>query len=404
MKIMNNKFLINSFGTRNVFVAIDPAIAAHLNIPVTLQAQTERSKKEGIEPWSTKTKMLVGLGVIAAIAISFTVWKIGAEYLNSVAPKTRRIMLGTVYDNQGNLFRDAVTEQVNANHAEYAKRWGLDHRVMNGNLVANKCRDPKQSMKLTDCSPYWNKIEALRQWFKEPGTAGVEEWRILADDDMVITNFQIDPNHGIDALRGGVDASVIITRDTLNWQRWRGLAGRDPKFSVNTGLVILRKDVEAEAFVQKIWQHRHDVVDLNNSWCPNLGTCRNQDSLHEQEATAKVLHDHPQWIDRVVAIVKQRDPNSSTRSAIALNTFARSGRFVRKEAGWSSAPFSYDSADNAENADGSWRVGDWMGQPAGVPLLGKEWPKGNSPIPKPPYQYEPVRLNRIKRLIQSIVF
>ncbi len=271
------------------------------------------------------------------------------------AQKTRHITFGTTYI-AGNLDRDALSKLVSDNQQKYAKYWSLDGKVVTENLLQGQCQG------LT-CVPYWNKVAVLKTWLEQP-SSGKEEWYVLADDDMPITNMNINPYEAIDLLREGDDASIIIARDVVQW------TGGNRDRSVNTGVLIVRKDQNSKEFIEELWNKRNDVAS-DSPHCQTLGTCKTQDVLHEQEAFARVLSENPSFLNRIVKVVNYR--NQYQGREIALNTFRRHGCFIRTQDGWKDNEFSYK-----DPADGAWREGDWMGQTAGVPIIGKECTTGVS--------------------------
>ncbi|MBX7065602.1 MAG: hypothetical protein K1X28_00075 [Parachlamydiales bacterium] len=322
------------------------------------------------------------------------------------APKhysSREITFGAVYDNSKDPNREHISAFVNQNHARYAKKWGLKHEVVAKNLVAGRCKTG--SGETTDCAAYWNKMQMLREWLAEPEKPGVEEWRIYADDDMLVTNMGIDPSKAIDALRGRDDTSFIVAEDVIDWQRWF-FEHPQPHKAVNTGLLIVRKDDHSRKFVEEVWAQRHRPVTSPMTNCENIGTCKFQDrSMQEQEAMAIVLRNRPSFHGNVVTVVPPRDTNSPTRSHLALNTFYRDGCFKQKD-----KIFSFRAMDQAENPQGAFQKGDWMTQTAGVPVWGKDIPfttflfsDQSLCMDKPEVQEGPVRLNKLKDLSLQVV-
>ena len=276
----------------------------------------------------------------------------------ATAKKTRNIIFGTTYVSN-NPDRDALSQLVSANQQRYAKIWDLEGRVVTDNLLKGKCNLPSGST--ADCVPYWNKVELIRNWLNEPNNAK-EEWYILADDDMPVTNMNVDPYEALDLLRKGQDASIIIVRDVVNWKG-------DKDLSVNTGLFMVRKDMESKKFFEKLWVKRNDPTsNPSSSICPTLGTCKNQEVLHEQEGFARVLSNSRSLLEGTVAVIDPRDLYQEKE--IALNTFKREGCFIRVQEGWSENSISY--SHDASNPNGAWQPGDWMGQTAGVPIKGKD--------------------------------
>lgn len=123
----------------------------------------------------------------------------------------RHITFGSTYIG-GNPERDRMSKMVDVNQKEYADRWGLDYQTVTESKLKNQCAVRGKSV---DCSPYWNKIKVLKDWLDEPSTAskGKEEWRFMLDDDMVVTNMNIDPLAAIPQLQGNTDTSFLVASD-----------------------------------------------------------------------------------------------------------------------------------------------------------------------------------------------
>lgn len=296
----------------------------------------------------------------------------------------RHITFGTTY-LKGNALRDEMSELVNANQGQYAEKWGLTHRVVTDNLLKKQCTVEGERV---DCSPYWNKIAVLKGWLESPAAAkGKEEWYVLADDDMAVTNMKIDPFKAIDTLRRGKDTSVIIAEDPIPYDgnKWS---------SINTGLLFVRKDETARNLINRIWEWRDMPSHSPSTICPTLGYCGQQRSLHEQEALSNILRWDPSLIGRVISVVPPRDTYEGTE--IALNTFERSGSFIRKEPGWETD--CYDFSGDFDHLDGMWRPGDWMGQTTGVPVWG--WYCSDKLNGLPP---APIRKNKLVRMISQVI-
>lgn len=296
----------------------------------------------------------------------------------------RHIVFGTTYleDNQ---MRDKLSQMVDKTHREYAQKWNLEHQVVTKSLLKNRCARSVQDSSEVDCVPYWNKIAVICDWLKQENTFG-EEWRIIADDDMPVTNMNIDPTRAIDLLRRGKDTSVIVVRDIQVWTN-------DPKTAVNTGLLFVRKDAASRKFFDAIWERRNSQ-GTGHSHCRTLGTCHNQDTLHEQQAMASVLSEDKSLLDSVVTIVMPRDRYQGEE--IALNTFERSGCFIRDQEGWDSRSYNFNTDDSYP--EGAWRKGDWMGQTAGVPIQG--WYCEDIYNGKPS---GPIRENKLRSMIEKTI-
>lgn len=302
----------------------------------------------------------------------------------SADQQERHITFGTTYIN-GNALRDEMSKLVDANQAEYAERWGMTHRVVTDNLLKKQCTvDDKK----VDCSVYWNKIAVLKGWLEDTSSPkGKEEWYVIADDDMAVTNMRIDPYKAIDALRRGKDTSVIVAEDVFPYDGNR-------KTSINTGLLFVRKDDAARKLIESIWESRNSNSNRPTTICPTLGYCGQQQSLHEQEALSRILKNDPSLIGRVISVVPPRDTYEGQE--LAINTFERSGSFIRKEPGWETECFNYDGLDNGY-PKGAWRIGDWLAQTAGVPLWG--WFCSDKENGLPP---GPIRKDKLVNMISHV--
>ncbi len=310
----------------------------------------------------------------------------------------RRITIGTTYIG-GNPERDELSKIVTETHTEYATMWGLSQEVEDKNLLKYACTVNNRSV---DCEAYWNKIAVLRRWLyngNPPDSYRLkykpwsnkhspnDEWYIMVDDDMPVTNMGIDPYKAIEQLRGYADTSIIIALDVINWNG-------DYQTAINTGLMIVRKDDASREFFDELWEERNTLVNNAPSYCPTLGVCQRQHTLHEQQGFANLLQRDRNLIGTVVSVVKPRESNSySDRSHIALNTFHRAGCFYRDQGNWVTNRFAYNDPES-----GHWRPGDWMGQTAGVPLIG--WWCGDWDAGRPK---GPIRLDMIKQMTSQIV-
>ncbi len=298
------------------------------------------------------------------------------------------IIFGSTYVG-GNPLRDDLSKLVDKTHQEYAKRWGITHRVVDKSLLKNECY---VGTKTQDCVPYWNKIAVLRNWLNEPAKGSKQEWYILADDDMPATDMTINPSEAIDMLRKGKDTSVIVARDV---QVWNG----DKRSAVNTGLLFVRKDEQSRQFIEEVWRKRNTPTSGKSQVCPTLGTCVNQETLHEQEAMSYVIKQDYSLLDRVLTVVMPRDKyrdKDGKMKELAVNTFHRGGCFRRDQKHWGSETFSYDG--DASYPEGAWRKGDWLGQTAGVPING--WYCADYRANKPA---GPLRLDKLNEMISQTV-
>jgi hypothetical protein len=299
------------------------------------------------------------------------------------AKKNRRITFGTTYI-AGNAYRDSLSKLVSENQQFFARLWDLDGRVVTENLLKNRCA-PFENIFSTfkDCVPYWNKIAVLLKWLEEKPIPGKEEWYIIADDDMPVTNMNFNPYEAIDLIRRGKDSSIVIVRDVADWRGHKDL-------SVNTGLLIVRKDANSKKFIEKVWKKRNESSRIGKSDCPTLGTCIGQDVLHEQEAFARVIEENRSCLDKTVSIIAPRDFYKGKE--IALNTFNRHGSFSVN----GGICFNYDDSDRAY-PKGAFRKGDAMGQTAGVPVRGNDCASFS-------FGDQPLREKKLKNMLSNVIF
>ncbi|MBX7065601.1 MAG: hypothetical protein K1X28_00070 [Parachlamydiales bacterium] len=324
----------------------------------------------------------------------------------------REITIGSAHFNEGDPARDDYATGVDASHKAYAEKWNLKHTVIQDPaLIKDQCSDPRGILgflgfKKGDCSPYWLKIAAIKQWLDSPKNPNVqEEWRLLIDDDMPITNRNIDPNEAINALRQGNDASVIVAKDPYDWTKLFMRQPTDPKIAVNTGVFLVRKDDQARDFFNRVWDTRNTIHHLLNPYCPSLGMCKNQDALHEQQGAAMVLQDQPALMGRVVSIVPPRDEQSATRAHIALNTYHGHNNecFLRMKEGFSDKTYIHNLPKY--NPSVVWRKGDWMGQVAALPVIGKQLPIDSQGkcVDLPEIQPSPIKSIKVNEMISQTV-
>lgn len=329
---------------------------------------------------------------------------------NPSAQSKRSITIASAYSNDGDPVRNRYAKLVEDNHREYANRYCSKYEVNNNaDLLRNQCKDPRSlfgmlGLKWKDCSPYWLKVPTIIEFLKKPQNPDFEkEELIFLDDDMVVTNHDKSPAEVIDSLHEGTNESVILIKDPSLWADWRLPKPNHPDISINGGLWIVRKDPKALEFMEKVWETRQDTNNLTNKYCPTLGLCFNQDALHEQEGTGKVLKKQPELIGSSVKIVPIRDETSPTRAHVALNSFYGHDNecYQRVRDGWPSAPYTHNLS---HNPTAKWKPGDFTGQVAAIPVEGYQLPvingvcvdsKKNTPV-------EEVRYNKINELLKQV--
>jgi len=339
---------------------------------------------EDVRKGEKKEGSLKIAGATALFASALMVYAYFPTAIESLPERDKHIVFGTTYLNGGNPTRNAVSELSVKNHEVYSKEWGLEHHAELENLLEGECTNPI-SNKSEECVPYWNKIKMLKNWLEEPKVfPDKEEWRIYLDDDMPVTNMKINPYKAIDQLREGKDSSMIIATDIQPWDKGNVYT------SVNTGVLIARKDQAALDLITSVWEKRNTIFDLEDPECPTYGLCKQQKVFHEQQAFSDVLHEISPSLKKTISVVLPRDSWSVQRRQIALNTMFRKGCFEKK--GHPYAINYYE--DDSKNPDGIWQRGDWMAQVSGVPIMGNYcWED----------QERPLRKELLEKLLTNVV-
>ncbi len=306
------------------------------------------------------------------------------ELEEEITSDERHLTIGSTYVG-GNPLRDGLSQMVDKTHEEYARTWNAKHIVVTENLLKLQCDKSYIDPSRVDCVPYWNKVAVLREWLSKPqNNFYKEEWRWMLDDDAPVTDMTVNPREAIDLMRRGKDTSIIVAADV---QVWNG----DSRSAINTGILIVRKDEASRNFIEKLWNKRNAHARYSEN-CRTLGTCQNQDVLHEQQGMADLIEEDYSLLDRVITVVKPRDTYAGGRK-LAFNVFERSGCFVQNKAGWEGNEIDYQDPEN-----GVWKPGDWIGQTAGVPVDG--WYCGDKKAGKPS---GPIREGKLKRMIAATV-
>lgn len=331
-------------------------------------------------------------------------WKaVFVEELQPICPLPSRtekiITLATTY-LKGNPDRDELSQLVVDNHANYTKTWNVTQLVETNSLVRDQCtirsvighqENGKQIIEnvKTDCEPHFNKIAVILRWLRSPRTTEPkEEWLMMLDDDMPITNSSINPYRLIDAVREGKNTSVVIAKDLNHYHQG------DSTFSVNTGFMAVRKDEVSLAVFEDIWRQRDRRSNARAGYyrdiCPTLGVCKEQADFHEQRAFANLLFETPQFLwSQFISVIdpRERSPNSM-RSDIAINTYSREDCYQRPTiSGFYQIDFSTDPKD--------WRFapGDFATQ-CTLPTIGRKCEST---------EVQPLRLMCIKDLLAQAV-
>jgi hypothetical protein len=299
--------------------------------------------------------------------------------------KKKEIQIATVFDNSNNPLRQEIGKKVVANHDQYAANWKLKRDVISKSLVVDGCTNPI-TQELDDCSPYWNKIKYLLDRCVTPEKASTEEWAIYADDDAVYSNLNTDPFIAIDQLRSGDDTSFIIATEG------QGTA-------VNSGVMIARKDPKGCEVIARVWNGRnHPSSTPQDVTCPTRGICMDNRDAYEQGAIDEALNKEPRLLGHSVTRIPPRDRSSPTRAHIAFNTLNRKGCFQYAapdgNIGGAHDIFPWDLVHNANYL---WQKGDWIGQTAGYPLVGRDLSHKEKCEDDPSVPVEPIRIKKNQR-------
>ncbi len=285
----------------------------------------------------------------------------------------RKITIGTAYRNLGGLQEDVV-DKVNANHEIYAQTWKLTHEVHDAGIADHAC---KVHGHVVPCDPEWARIEAIRNWLyngkpppdnfwartlnslsgwyaPKPRADGHEEWIIMIDENMPITNMCIDPREAIDLLRADKDASMIFLHDSKD----------SSPTAINDRVIFVRKNNNSRHFFDQLWDQRK------------------KQGGPLQEAFDSIYKEHRYFADQI-QIIEPRDAKAKDRAKISLGTLNRTECYqVELENGSASLVMFKDPPSD------QWQPGDWIGGPAGVPLLGWTCRNKFNGLPDAPLRYD----------------
>lgn len=347
----------------------------------------------------------------------------------------RRVKIATVYNNHGNEERDRVSEIVVKNQDEYAEHWGYEREVISdAHATEGRCWIDRAETVRGKCTPYFEKLEYAVAQCHDPESQG--KWVLIIDDDMPITNQNIDLMRAIDHLRRNPDGSFVPARMILVEEAgdWPGLCNEHvcfklpgipvgehhPKTAVNTGFILFEATGGSPQckFLERALEHRNTPMDRSCitspiiaqqfASCPTVGVCEGATrytSLGDQTAVALAIQEGVDregegFFQRVVHVVPQSDKANKYRSHIALNTMARGGCFWPKGA---PAPFDIGDHDNLpQYRHGVWIPRALCGQPAGVALMGRVVPKVNGYcVPDKTQPIENLRVRIINDMLEK---
>ncbi len=281
--------------------------------------------------------------------------------------KSYDITIGTTYILKESQNPDTYYGKLTGdNQLAYARHWGLNGRIVTENLLKEKCT--LENGTVTDCVPYWNKIELLRDWLRQPADPGKEQWYVILDHDMVITNMNVNPYEQLQLLRKGHNTSIIVGKCSAQSKEEQAFAcwkDGDPELSIGTGIMFVRKGEDTKKFFDRVWEKRNDPTGSKNSICSTLGTCQTQEFLHEQEAFARVLAEDRSLLNTVVTTVRREIYQGKQ---LALDSGKREGCFIlinpRQGESDDFLGFDYDNV----HPETIWKAGDWIGHTPGLPV------------------------------------
>ena len=343
----------------------------------------------------------------------------------------RRIRIATLYDNGQDAERDRVSETIVPNQSEYAEKWGYEREVVSDARLKSKCwADTAQTIE-RDCAPHFVKIEYAVDRCHDPRAQG--KWIVVMDDDMPITNPNIDLMKAIDQLRTLPDGRVVPAKMILTQEAgdWPGLCKEHfcfkipgipvgkhhPLIAINSGLIMFEaQDGSPQCkLLERALEHRNTHMDRDFSIspaiaknivsCPTLGICKpGITGLADQTALALAMQEGfdregEAFFGRVVHVVPQRDEANKYRSHIALNTLWRGGCYCPEG---HTAPYDIGDFDSLpKNIHGVWRKRDLCGQPAGVGVRGKYTPRdgGKACIADPSLPTTNPRMEKIQEML-----
>lgn len=360
---ITGSYLVSNLASRVVATVSQTLLIANLSAIATYVGIQDIRKGNYVRGIAETVFGLGGIALSGLVAYN----ELNAHPFNHASLEHPPHKLATIYSNDKNHHRDEISKFVAENHERYAARWNLEHDVVDKDQVKEQCVNPFTG-KPADCAPHFNKIQYFREQCSDPDQQG--KWVIYLDDDALL-NPKINPRTAIERLRAGKDTSVIMAYEGADWQPYYFPQGQthDPRTGVNTGVIIARINPKTCEFMEKTWNQRNTVMNINNKLCPSLGFCANQDYLHEQQAMALVLKANPSLIDRDITLVLPRDKN---RMDLAFNTFLRDGCQIRVQgSSWASSPHDIGSFDRQNYPDGIARKEDWIVQTAGFPVTGR---------------------------------
>lgn len=229
--------------------------------------------------------------------------------------------------------RLTLSREVAKVHQEYCEEKGYHHLLFERNLA----QDPSGKTVL----PYWSKIAGLKEMLNAEHYAA-KEWFVWLDDDMVITNHEIQMESLIEKL--APSDHIIVTEDAVS-QIF-------PNIPLNTGFILVKNSDISRKIIDRLWNMRFDSITSNYSYAD----CPNQSCLHEQQALTDLLK-KPGRIPNLVRVIEQR-----FLDGIGINTFSRSSHFdsVRQ------LVLHYNDPDHSK-----WQPGDFMAQCTGLATEGK---------------------------------
>jgi phenylpropionate dioxygenase-like ring-hydroxylating dioxygenase large terminal subunit len=177
------------------------------------------------------------------------------------------------------------TSLIYSNHKSFCDLYGMDYYHL---TVAHPLMEGTE--------PQWSKIIWIQEMFRKHNYKIV----IWIDDDVVLTNFR--DNFFLPLLHRMNDNQkhVLLVFD----------AGDDTS-KLNTGIMIFKNTLFTQMLLEKIWKKRKQG---------NLGTCKFQSCLHEQEALNQ-LYEQENSIREHILVLLPRE------NLYNLNTFYRHSHY-----------------------------------------------------------------------------
>eukprot|EP00746_Dinoflagellata_sp_MGD_P013732 gnl/MRDRNA2_/MRDRNA2_129807_c0_seq1.p1 gnl/MRDRNA2_/MRDRNA2_129807_c0~~gnl/MRDRNA2_/MRDRNA2_129807_c0_seq1.p1 ORF type:complete len:563 (-),score=107.43 gnl/MRDRNA2_/MRDRNA2_129807_c0_seq1:327-2015(-) len=192
-------------------------------------------------------------------------------------------------------------------------QWTSMHRSLNYEFLSE---DKTAGLLKDGFAPQWLKIRVLQDQLRNALLNNSYDFILWIDDDIVITSARNFVEDMVDKM--GPEHHMLIARD----------AG-DPDSGVNSGMMLFRTSHQASLLLDQIWKMSSHIVwkSRRTSLKVTLGTCKNQECLHEQEGI-NLLRSKNRKFKSSVKVVPPVDED------LNMNTFWRETHFDDTRRKW----------------------------------------------------------------------